>query len=316
MGNKLTIENGRQYFWQWDVGQRLVVAETDCREVHFFNGGEGALTVDVYSEGETRYVNVPDILLQNARGLEAFLYVAGENEAHTLVHQHIDIRPRPQPLEYACTPTEILSWRTMDAKMKELLEEISKSDYTAMKNSLEEISNELAANTRQHGEMEEDIAGLAEAMENTVADITDALDGKVNIGFSNVTRYCSTDEEISSAMEEFFQAAVDGGITCFSLAINNANVSYPFHMGKIMLVIFRDNTVAGDFGLCMLVDSTTSLGNLVCNRNQHAWDKQWKIKGLNGYTPVRGTDYWTEADKAEMVRDVIAALPVYNGEVL
>ncbi len=38
--------------------------------------------------------------------------------------------------------------------------------------------------------------------------------------------------------------------------------------------------------------------------------------GANGKTPVKGTDYWTEADKAEMVADVISALPVYNGEVV
>lgn len=38
--------------------------------------------------------------------------------------------------------------------------------------------------------------------------------------------------------------------------------------------------------------------------------------GKNGYTPVRGVDYWTEADKAEMVADVISALPVYKGEVV
>lgn len=31
--------------------------------------------------------------------------------------------------------------------------------------------------------------------------------------------------------------------------------------------------------------------------------------GADGYTPVRGTDYWTDADKAQMVNDVIAALP-------
>lgn len=37
--------------------------------------------------------------------------------------------------------------------------------------------------------------------------------------------------------------------------------------------------------------------------------------GADGYTPVKGTDYWTEAEKSEMVSDVIAALPVYNGEV-
>jgi hypothetical protein len=38
-------------------------------------------------------------------------------------------------------------------------------------------------------------------------------------------------------------------------------------------------------------------------------------KGDDGYTPVRGVDYYTDADKAEMVSAVLAALPVYEGEV-
>lgn len=37
--------------------------------------------------------------------------------------------------------------------------------------------------------------------------------------------------------------------------------------------------------------------------------------GADGYTPVKGTDYWTPLDKQEMVNDVLAALPVYAGEV-
>ena len=35
--------------------------------------------------------------------------------------------------------------------------------------------------------------------------------------------------------------------------------------------------------------------------------------GADGYTPVRGTDYWTEADKQEIVSDVLAALPNASG---
>ena len=35
--------------------------------------------------------------------------------------------------------------------------------------------------------------------------------------------------------------------------------------------------------------------------------------GQDGYTPVRGTDYWTAADKAEIVQDVLDALPTWNG---
>lgn len=40
------------------------------------------------------------------------------------------------------------------------------------------------------------------------------------------------------------------------------------------------------------------------------------LKGDPGKTPVNGTDYFTAADKAEMVSAVIAALPVYTGEVV
>lgn len=38
-------------------------------------------------------------------------------------------------------------------------------------------------------------------------------------------------------------------------------------------------------------------------------------KGEDGYTPKKGVDYFTSADKTEMVNAVVAALPKYNGEV-
>ena len=38
--------------------------------------------------------------------------------------------------------------------------------------------------------------------------------------------------------------------------------------------------------------------------------------GQDGHTPVKGTDYWTETDKAEMVADVIAAIPGGGGSGL
>lgn len=35
--------------------------------------------------------------------------------------------------------------------------------------------------------------------------------------------------------------------------------------------------------------------------------------GKDGHTPVKGTDYWTASDKAEIVAEVTAALPKYEG---
>ena len=37
------------------------------------------------------------------------------------------------------------------------------------------------------------------------------------------------------------------------------------------------------------------------------------LKGDKGDTPVKGTDYWTAADKQEIVNDVLAALPTWTG---
>ena len=37
--------------------------------------------------------------------------------------------------------------------------------------------------------------------------------------------------------------------------------------------------------------------------------------GADGRTPIKGTDYFTASDKAEMVSAVISALPVYDGSV-
>ena len=36
--------------------------------------------------------------------------------------------------------------------------------------------------------------------------------------------------------------------------------------------------------------------------------------GADGHTPVKGTDYWTDADKTEIVNDVLANIPTGGGE--
>ncbi len=37
--------------------------------------------------------------------------------------------------------------------------------------------------------------------------------------------------------------------------------------------------------------------------------------GADGHTPIRGTDYYTEADKAEIIESVLAALPNAGGVI-
>lgn len=40
------------------------------------------------------------------------------------------------------------------------------------------------------------------------------------------------------------------------------------------------------------------------------------LNGVDGKTPVKGVDYFTAAEKSEMVQEVLSSLPVYNGEAV
>lgn len=59
--------------------------------------------------------------------------------------------------------------------------------------------------------------------------------------------------------------------------------------------------------------SGTSFANLKGDKGDAG---QAGANGKDGYTPVKGVDYFTDVDKAEMVQAVLAALPKYNGEVV
>ena len=45
------------------------------------------------------------------------------------------------------------------------------------------------------------------------------------------------------------------------------------------------------------------------------WVNAGVLQGVKGDTPVKGVDYWTEADLAQMVQQTMEALPVYAGEM-
>lgn len=38
--------------------------------------------------------------------------------------------------------------------------------------------------------------------------------------------------------------------------------------------------------------------------------------GPDGHTPVKGTDYWTSADRQGIIDDVLAAIPIYGGAIV
>ena len=108
-------ENGRKFFYQWELDQRLIVDEA-CTMVQFANGTlPNALGVDVKELDGVRYAEVPNVLLQTAADLRAY---AWDEKTKSVVGAAVfPVYPMEKPGQYAYTQTEVKQY---DVLLKEL----------------------------------------------------------------------------------------------------------------------------------------------------------------------------------------------------
>ena len=113
----LTIYDGRREFYQWDLDQKLIVSDSTINEVHFCNQtGANSLVCEVYTEGEQRLVNVPNILLQDRWPIRAYAHC----DCATKTSQIFNIIPRSKPHDYVYTETEVKNWDELYKRLDEL----------------------------------------------------------------------------------------------------------------------------------------------------------------------------------------------------
>lgn len=117
----LKIYGDLHYFWQWDLDRKLVVDDGGaCSQVHFCNGTGEALVCKVREEGDIRVVDVPNILLQKDEPIKAYLYTTAEDGARTRSAFRFSVLARTKPEAYVYTETEVLSYTSLDKRLKDL----------------------------------------------------------------------------------------------------------------------------------------------------------------------------------------------------
>lgn len=167
------IYDGREEFWQWDVNQKLIV-DIPC-QVHFCNGvTDCSLVVETVTDEQGRHIaEVPNVLLQTARNIEAYTYICGEEESYTLTSKVFTVRKRLRPTDYVFTPAEIHTWKDLDERLQKL----------------ENASDD--SNAVQYTEQEKTEAEKAQARENIGAvgedDVTEINLVKASTAVANVT---------------------------------------------------------------------------------------------------------------------------------
>lgn len=87
--------------------------------------------------------------------------------------------------------------------------------------------------------------------------------------------------------------------------LNKDGLSYLW--GKITTLLNKkQDTLTAGTGI-------TITNNVISSSSSQGPQGEQGPAGADGYTPIRGTDYWTEADKQEIINSVLAALPAAEG---
>ncbi len=122
----LKISDGREVFYQWDVGCKLIATGlNEGSEVHFAHEGmDEALAMKVYPKGNNLYCDVPDELLQESKKLYAYAYLILDDGSKTMIERNFIVKARPKPPDYIYTPTEIY---TIDEAVEKALQEAKDS---------------------------------------------------------------------------------------------------------------------------------------------------------------------------------------------
>jgi hypothetical protein len=164
----LKVLGPKPYFWQWDVGQKLVVDNPDCGEVHFDNGTTDlAPVVRIKTDKDgNRVAEVPNNLLQTAKPLKCYLFQETESGAMTSTLYTFQVLPRPRPADYVYTETEVLSYSYLDKRLDNLEGEgLSKA-----------VSDYLKENPVQAGATAEEAAQITQNKEDIGSLKKDKLD--------------------------------------------------------------------------------------------------------------------------------------------
>ena len=102
------ILDGREYFYQWDLNQKLIVEDDSINEVHFSNRTDGcSLVVEV---DELRQASVPNILLQDYWDIRVYAYCSSGESKYTKVEEKFEVKKRSKPSDYIYTEEENKIW--------------------------------------------------------------------------------------------------------------------------------------------------------------------------------------------------------------
>lgn len=340
------IYDGREQFYQWDLDRKIIVEDETIKEVHFCNRTDDcSLVCEVYDFGIFKVANVPNILLQEDWRINVY----GYNEKYTKYEKTFEVKRRSKPADYIYTETEIKTFALLEKRMEELENSVTEE---GIEKAVGEYLEENPVEVDLTGYATEDFVNnsidstipqvvtdtLQEAKESGQFDGKDGVDGKDGYTpIKNVDYFDGTngkDGKDGNPGKDGVSVTHKWEGTTLSITsasgTSSANLKgtdgtngtngkdgYTPQKG----IDYFDGTNGKDGVSCshswngttltVISASGTSSADLKGNPGK---DGANGTNGKDGYTPQKGIDYYTEAEKMELIQEVLNAIgtPVYG----
>ena len=303
----ITIADGRGALWQWDTGRRVKITDGDgVKQVHYQNRCFGrSVDVDVGDDGTAI---IPDELLQDWHPLTAYAYVTDDAGGYTKVQVDFAVHKRARPSDYVYTPTDQMTLQTIQRQIGDL------ADLTTeAKGTLVAAINEAAR------------TGGAGSMALRVADgyIQYSADGGST--WQNLIAVADLKGADGAPGKDGPTGAPgkDGHSPVVTATKSGKTTTINVDGAAIATVEDGADGKPGAAGADGITPTIGPNGNWFLGATDTGKPSRGETgtpgkdgakgapgaPGAAGHTPVKGTDYWTAADKQEIVNDVLAALP-------
>ena len=325
----IKLADGRGLLYQWDTGRQV---ECDAEQVHFSNHHYGtSIDVNVQNGKAT----IPNQLLTSAMPIKAWAWVKDSNGEYTKEEQIFAVAKRNKPSDYVYTPAEIKTWQDLQNQIGDL-----NNLTTEHKDNLVNAINDAALGGG--GGTSDFIIKMTVASDdngNYTVTSCDATVEQIDAAVSAEKRVVVIATDTTSGVFWEIPIVQAEGEICFFSAFLNGVVIFSYvqkvaeNESKWNFVVVQIEAESVNYSNAALPNISTvsgALDELVPKSHTHAnkdtldklSDSNGKLqyngsdvglKGDKGDTPVKGTDYWTESDKAEIVADTLAALPTWTG---
>lgn len=302
----LELADGRGELFQWDTGRIIEFGEDAVSQAHFTNT-EKVIDIPYTVEVKNRKAAIPDELLQVSGKLIVYAWVSDTNGGYTKVQVNFPVFARPKPSNYVYTPTEHAGFDRLRAEIGDL------ADLTTeAKGTLVAAINEAARSGGGAGSMDLRVADDyiqystdgGGTWQNLIA-VADLKGGKGDTGAPGKDGSPGAKGDKGETGQQG-QKGDPGAAGTPGKDGADGKPGAPGADGVTPHI--------GDNGNWYIGSTDTgkpSRGAAGAKGSDGANGKDGARgeKGADGKTPVRGTDYWTAADKQEIVNDVLAALP-------